>query len=615
MRLIRPGLTFILACLFAIAAHAQSVTYDVSFPNNVHHEAEITVTFTDIPSSSPLEVLMSRSSPGRYALHEFAKNVYNVRATDADGHPLSITRPGPSEWDVSGHNGTVLVTYTLFADYADGTYSGIDNTHAHLNMPATFMWVRGMETAPIRITFHRPDPAWGIATQLLTTGDPETFTAPTLDYFMDSPTEISPFTLRTWDVTSNGKTYTMRLALHHDGTEKEADDYAAMIRKVVPEEIAVYGETPDYEPGTYTFIADYLPYVHGDGMEHRNSTILVSTLPLATDALRNLGTVAHEFFHQWNVERIRPRSIEPFDFEKANMSGELWFAEGFTSYYTGLLMRRAGITDDDAYAAYLTRSLNVVLTAPGRHFFSAVEMSMQAPFVDRASAIDRQNKQNTFISYYTWGQVIGLGLDLTLRTRFPGLTLDDYMRAMWRKHGKTEIPYTLDDLKNVLGAVTGDRDFADDFFRRYIEGHDVVDYEALLSRAGYMLQKANAGHVWLGAPVTDDDDGARIDAGPILGSPFYSAGLDRDDIITQIGDVTIEGAAYVEALRAVLKPGDTAPIRFIQRGVEKEATLTLTEDPAMEVVSFEAAGWEVTPAIQALRDAWLGAHAAGHGSE
>jgi len=133
--------------------------------------------------------------------------------------------------------------------------------------------------------------------------------------------------------------------------------------------------------------------------------------------------------------------------------------------------------------------------------------------------------------------------------------------------------------------------------------------------AGYLLRKANPGHVWMGAPVADDDAGARIDAGPILGSPLYAAGLDRDDVILQIGDVTIKDAAYVEALHAVLAPGDTLPIRFIQRGVEKEATLTLTEDPAMGVVSFEAAGREVTPAMQSLRAAWLGAKAAVHASE
>jgi predicted metalloprotease with PDZ domain len=116
--------------------------YEVRFPNAVHHEAEIAVTFTDLRPGT-LELRMSRSSPGRYAIHEFAKNVYSVRVTDERGRELPVSRPNPYQWDVTGHRGTVTVTYTLFADRGGGTYSQVDRTHAHLNMPATFMWARG----------------------------------------------------------------------------------------------------------------------------------------------------------------------------------------------------------------------------------------------------------------------------------------------------------------------------------------------------------------------------------------------------------------------------------------------------------------------------------------
>ncbi len=276
-------------------------------------------------------------------------------------------------------------------------------------------------------------------------------------------------------------------------------------------------------------------------MEHRNSTILTSTRPLSTGAIANLGTLSHEFFHAWNVERIRPHSLEPFDFEEANMSGELWFAEGFTSYYTPLFPRRAGITSDDEYAASLSGTLNSVINAPGRQFFSPVEMSMQAPFVDAAASIDPQNRQNTFISYYTWGSAIGLGLDLTLRTRFPGVTLDDYMRAMWREYGRLQDtvrlaprrPYTLADLRRVLGEVTKDPAFANEFFRRYIEGGRVVDYEGLLGRAGFLLRKANAGKPWHGGVLQDREGLVFIGAGTLIGT-LYRAGLDRGDRILSV---------------------------------------------------------------------------------
>ena len=598
----------LLLFLWALPVVAQrSVEYEVAFPNALHHEAEVTVTFRG--AEAALQVRMSRTSPGRYALHEFAKNVYDVRVADGAGGTPVVTQPNLHQWDVAGHDGTVRLTYTLFGDRADGTYTGIDGTHAHLNMPATFMWARGMEEAPIRITFHRPDTTWRIATQLLPTDDPEVFTAPDMAYFMDSPTEISPFSMRTWTIESNGKTYTYRVAVHHDGTEAEVDEYAEKTRWITLEEVAVFGETPDYEPGTYTFIADYLPYVDGDGMEHRNATILTSTRPLSTGMLRNLGTVAHEFFHQWNVERIRPVGLEPFDFERASVSKALWLAEGFTSYYTGLMLRRAGLTDDAAYAEDLSGTVSTVVNAPGRRFYSAVEMSMQAPFVDAAVSIDPQNKRNTFISYYTWGSAIGLGLDLTLRTRF-GRTLDDFMRALWQAHGKPERPYTLEDVKRVLTGVTGDAAFVRDFFGRYVEGHEVVDYEALLAPAGFLLCKAHPGRPWLGAPVEDTEEGVVVMEGPLIGSPLYEAGVDRGDVLLEVDGLEIKHAGYVEALLAVRHPGEALPLRFRQRSVVREATLTLTEDPALEVVPYESVGRPVTDAIRAFRDAWLGSRTA-----
>ncbi|HEX7087113.1 MAG TPA: hypothetical protein VF198_12160, partial [Vicinamibacterales bacterium] len=325
----RALLPLALLPLLATPAPAQSpVRYVVSFPNAVHHEAEVVAIFADL-ADRPLEVRMSRSSPGRYALHEFAKNVYNVRAFDGEGRPLEVIRPDPYGWTVAGHDGTVRFAYTLFADRADGTYSGVDATHAHLNMPATFAWARGLEERPITVTFRVPaESGWKVASQLAPSADPWTFTAPGLQYFMDSPTELSDFELREWTVESNGKTYTIRLAVHHAGTDAELDAYAAMARRVVAEQMAVFGELPDYDHGTYTFIADYLPYVSGDGMEHRNSTVLTSTRSLADGAMANLGTLSHEFFHCWNMERIRSAAIEPFDFERANMSGELWLGEG-----------------------------------------------------------------------------------------------------------------------------------------------------------------------------------------------------------------------------------------------------------------------------------------------
>jgi predicted metalloprotease with PDZ domain len=265
---------------------------------------------------------------------------------------------------------------------------------------------------------------------------------------------------------------------------------------------------------------------------------------------------------------------------------------------------------DAEYARRLSGTLTTVITDPGRRFFSPLEMSMQAPFVDAAASIDPTNQENTFISYYTWGSALGLGLDLTLRARFPGTTLDDYMRAMWRRYGKPGIPYTLDDLENTLGEVTGDPDFAHTFFQRYVLGRDVVDYESLLDRAGFTLRRSNAGQPTLGrARLGDAPGGAVVASNTLIGSPLYEAGVDRGDLIVGLDGRRIAGADDLRRALANRRPGDVVPIVFQSEGGRRTASVTLTENPAVEVVPSETIAGRLTPERQAFRNDWLGSRA------
>ena len=590
--------------------YAQRVEYRVSFPNEIHHEAEISATFSQLPAK-PLEVRMSRTSPGRYALHEFAKNVYNVKATDGKGNTLTLTHPNPHQWDIPRHQGTVVVTYTLFADHSDGTYSGIDQTHAHLNMPSAFMWARGLDGAPITIHFIIPkEREWKIATQLLPTKEAMTFTAPGLQYFMDCPTELSQFAMREWIVKSADTSYPVRIALHHEGSDEQLDIYAEMIKRVVAEEKAVYGELPRYDVGSYTFIADYLPYVYDDGMEHRNSTIVMSSNSLAKNAVGALGTIAHEYFHSWNVERMRPKSLEPFNFEEANMSGELWFAEGFTNYYGNLLMMRSGMISLDRFAKSLSGGINYIVNGAGRKYYSMVEMSEQAPFVDAATSNDQQNKNNTFLSYYSYGEVIALGLDLTLRSRFPGHTLDGFMRSVWKRHGKTEIPYTNEDLRAELGTFTGSPQFADSVFHEYVYGQAMPDYEALLSMTALKLRKSKEKKASIGGESLRYEDGKAIVNSPsTVDGPLYRAGLDRTDKIITIDKTKLTSGKDLDSLLARHKPGESVEIEYEQRGDVRTTKLTFEENNQLEVVPYETALIPVTDSMNAFRAEWLGSKA------
>lgn len=458
-----------------------SSVYQISFKNAAQHEADIIATFSNL-KSEVIEFRMSRSSPGRYALHEFVKNIYNVKVTDGNGKILNAIRQDPYSWTVKNHAGIITVSYTLFANHGDGTYSQIDETHAHLNIPATFMYVPSLSEDEIEVTFNvREDLDWKIATQLKHING-NIYSAKKFQYFMDSPTEISNHSSRSFKVDGQ----TINFVLHHNGTETEFDTYFESVKKVVLQQKAVFEKLPNFDYGSYTFLACYTPNVAGDGMEHRNSTVLTSTLSLSNGASRNLRTASHEFFHSWNVERIRPKSLEPFDFKKANMSGELWFAEGFTNYYGDLTLCRAGLNNQEFFIKSLQGKFNYVWNSTGRQFFNPIEMSYQAPFVDAAKSVDPVNHKKTFISYYYYGHVLGLALDLSLRKQ--DLNLDDYMRLVWNNFGENEIPYTNNGLHQLLNLYAG-KDFGDTFFNNYIYKSKMPNFKNLFEFVGVRLTR------------------------------------------------------------------------------------------------------------------------------
>lgn len=596
-------LIFSLLLLWALQLSAQTpVEYAIAFPNAVHHEAEIQVTYRDVPAG-PLEIRMSRSSPGRYAVHEFAKNCYGFRASDGEGHPLEIDHTNPYQWNVLGHQGTVVFSYTLFGNRGDGTYSQVDETHAHLNMPATFAFARGMDDRPIRIRFDlREDLHWKVATQL----KPETattFTAPNLQYFMDSPTEISDFQMRTFTETSNGKTYQFRLVLHAPNESEVIDAFKAAAMKIVAQEKAVYQELPGYDYGTYTFICCYMPQGSGDGMEHRNSTFISGNFVLDSSGLqRAYGTVAHEFFHCWNVERIRPRSLEPFDFEQANMSGELWFAEGFTSYYTDLTLCRAGIISTSDYVSGISGGLNAVINSPARHYRTPVEMSQFAPFSDAATSIDPVNFGNTFISYYTYGKVLGLALDLSLRNQGQNRSLDGFMALMWDHYGKPEIPYSVADIESTLAEYAGEA-FAHTFFDHYIYHSEMPDYQALLNSVGISLSLAHPGQAFLGASMEQNDQEVTISRYPLFGTPAYIANLEAGDKIRTIDDQTVTSVNEAQSIIRKHQPGDTIQMQIERFGKMMRIPVLLMENPQLQTELIQAPA--ITDAASSQQKMWL----------
>ena len=580
---------------------------------------QVEVVFPDVPTA-PLQVRMSRTSPGRYALHEFSKNVYDVVVTDGAGRPLSPMRPNLHQWDVAGHDGTVRVRYRIFGDRTDGTYLGVDATHAHINMPAALMWARGLDRRPAQVTFERPaGTSWNVATQLFPTDNSMVFTAPNLQFLFDSPAEFGPGVLETFAAPmSDGDSRpapTIRVALHHTGTAADVAPFVDGVRRIVEQARRVFGEYPAFENGTYTFLADYLPWASGDGMEHRNSTVLTSRGALADSRIDLLGTVSHEFIHAWNVERIRPRTLEPFNFEDANVSGELWLAEGVTSYYDDLLMTRAGLIELPALLSDLTAVVSQVTQSPATQYRSAEDMSRMAPFVDAASWIDRTNWPNTFISYYVYGAALGVGLDFSIREKTGNVkSLDDVMRAMWQRHGKVggrevgyvDAPYTAADVRDTIAEVSGDAAFAADLMRRFVQGHEVMDYSRLLTQAGLAMRSRFPGRASLGVLQTDQSAGALRVSGPTrIGSAAYLAGIDVDDVIKAVDTQAIGTAEQLDAALKTFRPGDRVTVTFLRRGQSVKAEVPLDQDPHIDIVTLESTGGTLSGAQKAFRTSWL----------
>lgn len=582
--LLLPFSLFAQSPLDWVKDHPATIAYHLDLTDVQQHELHITVDFPAVPTGA-FHVKMPTASPGRYAEHNFAKNVYDVKAMDGSGKNILVNREGINEWIITGHNGQVKLTYTLFANGGDGTYAGVDNRKLHLNMPAVFIYGEQLNDRPVKLVLPKDQRTdWKVASQLESIGDRQ-YAAPNYYYFYDSPTLVGAIELQSSNVKSGSREATIEAAFMGETTQEDRDKYFDWILKIVAEQQRVYGELPAYDYGRYTFLLSYNPYIGGDGMEHRNSTICSADELLAGNLEDFIGTVSHEFFHCWNVERIRPASLEPFSFDHANQSGELWFAEGFTSYYDDLTLVRTGILSPEDYFEGLTGMLNYVYLRPGRNHRNPIQMSQQAPFVDAATANDENNFQNTFVSYYPYGATLGLVLDMNLRDR--GHTLDELMKLVWQRHGQPEIPYHVNDLERALADLTGDAEWAKKWFQNHVYNSKLPDLKELLEPYGVSVSVNRPDSVgFLGLYLRNDSDydsGVRIRGKVTENNPLFAAGLDRGSLITMLNEQPITNRDNWDAAVAELKIGKTYSIGFTQLGEPQTATFKAMASPEFTV--------------------------------
>ena len=628
--LFRPTLTISLLFLlggFALAQDSQplgSITYRLSLSRPMSHLFEVTieVELQENSTAESLDFQMPKWSPGRYAVFDFAKNVQEVHANalncsprpeapsslNCQSSPLPLLRLDDQTWRVSTINThSLTISYKVFGNNLSGTFSQLDMRHANFNGGCIFMYIVNHKPDPVRLVIS-PPAGWRIVNGRMERPDQREWQFPNWDIMIDTPTEIAPdWTEDEFQVA--GKNY--HVIVHSFGDE--GGKRAGLVRdieKLVRAETAMWGP-PEFD--SYTFLIHFAADDRsGDGMEHLTSTQIIEPGALGDSGVYDdtLGTVAHEFFHVWNVKRLRPLELGPWDFTRPANTRGLWVAEGLTNYYGHLMPRRAGLWDDTQFLRRESNTITQIENSPGSQLMSAEESSLSAPFLDDAPHAQRTNLANSSISYYPKGELLGLVLDLLIRGRTNGkASLDDVMRRMYDEfylkspnatyylRGRG---YKTDDLQRVASEVAG-FDLSD-FFTRYVRGVEVPPYDEALDYVGLHLVREQMREPYYGLTL-DWENPRNLTIGTVRnGSPAEDAGLQPGDGILSLGGKSVTRENWLASFGRY-KQGDRIPISVKRDRRTIQATLLLGAPERLEYRIAEKKDASVEQ--KALRAAWM----------
>ena len=599
----------ILALLSSVAAAQEpplrSITYQLSMSRPVSHlfEVQIIVELPDQLKDKSLQFQMPRWSPGRYAVFDFAKNVQEFRANGP------VTRVDDQTWSVATQGATsITVSYKVFGNDLSGTFSQLDSRHANYNGGSIFMYVVGHKPDPVKLKIQ-PPAGWKIVNGRMEQSGQTEWQFPNWDILIDTPTEIAPDWTEDIFVVDGKKYHVVVHSLGPEGGKRAA--LVKDIEKIVRAEVAMWG-APEFEE--YTFLIHFAADNHsGDGMEHLTSTQIIEPGALADAGMYEdtLGTVAHEFFHVWNVKRLRPQGLGPWDFTRPANTRGLWVAEGFTNYYGHLMMRRAGLWDDTRFLKREAQTITGIENAQGSRLMSAEESSLEAPFLDDAPHAQLTNLRNTTISYYPKGELIGMVMDLLVRGRTNGkASLDDVMRDMYEEfylkspnnsyylRGRG---YQTEDLERVASRRAG-FDFSD-FFKRYVRDVEMLPYEKAFAYVGLRLVKTQAKEPFnAGLSIEFDDPRAAVVENVRNYSPAEDAGLQSGDEIVSVAGGKPAKDSWLKTL-ARFKTGDSVPVTVKRDRRTIQTKMVLREPERFEYRIEEQPG--ATAEQKALRAAWL----------
>lgn len=552
------------------AAATDAIRYTLRFPDAHTHYMEVEAVYPT-GGRAQVDLFMAVWTPGSYLIREYQRHVEHVSARGAKGTALAVQKTAKNRWRVeTGGSPSVTLSYRLYGREMTVRTNWIEAGFAMLNGAPTFISLVDGLARPHEVRIEMPSGWTGAATALPpVAGQRHTYRADSFDTLVDSPIVIGNPVRR--EFTALGIPHTV--VFEGDHAFFDVDRATADTQKIVEAGARVMGGT--------------LPYPHyhalnmvvdaGGGLEHKNSFLVMAnrfTTRNRRAYVGYLGLVAHEHFHAWNIKRLRPIELGPFDYENETYTKALWIAEGFTDYYAGLLVKRPGLSTRDEFFDDLSNQIEAVQTAPGR-LVTPVDMSSFDTWIKQYRP--DENTPNTTVNYYPKGAVIAFLLDARIRRATRGAkSLDDGMQLAYQRYSGDK-GYTIEQFYQTMSEVAG-TDLRP-WFTQVAETTEELDYSEALDWFGLRFRPvdARAQRAWLGA-TTRNDAGRLVVTQVRRGTPALAAGLNVDDEILAIDDVRVRADGLTGRLDQY-HPGDQVTVLVSRRDRLMRLPVTLGTEP------------------------------------
>jgi len=585
----------VLLTLSMTARSQVKIGFEVSFIEPQAHYAEIEMNISGL-NKDYIDVKMPVWAPGSYLVREFAKNVEGFKA-QAAGKAVKAEKVDKNTWRVyNAKANAVKINYRVYGFEVSVRTSFIDDSHAFLSSTGIFMYPDGMIKSPSTVKII-PFKGWSkVSTGLEPVkGQPFTYHAADFDILFDSPIEVGNQDI--FEFTAAGVRHEVAMV---GGGNYDKERLKVDMAKVVEASTAVYGENPNKH---YTFIVHHFQR-GGGGLEHINSTVLGASREQYTSERGYTGflnLVAHEYYHLWNVKRLRPVALGPFNYDKENYSTNLWISEGFTAYYENKIMLNAGLINPDTFINNLATAVANVENTPGARVQTVAEASFDAWIKFYRP---NENSSNSTISYYAKGEMVGLLMDLEIAKATKGTkSLDDVMKAMYLQGKTSKRGYTDAEFKAMAEKISGIS--FNDFYANYINGTQPAEYQKYFGYAGIKVKNENEGTSvpYVGIASKNVDGGIFITA-VSRNSAAWVDGLNVNDQVISVDGVPVE--ASIERMPVITgkKVGDVVKFQVVRDGLPKTFSVTLKANPNIKLTAV--LDDQATAQQLAVRKRWFG---------